>query len=49
MRIAVALQKELDSITVKTYSGIWKDEVTTADWPDKSESIRQKKIISKTN
>jgi hypothetical protein len=38
-----ALQKEFDSITVKTYNGIWKDGVTTADWPDKSESIQAKK------
>ena len=38
-----ALQKEFDSLKVKTYSGIWKDEVTTADWPDKAESIQSKK------
>jgi hypothetical protein len=38
-----ALQKEFDSITVKTYNGIWKNGVTTADWPDKSESIQAKK------
>jgi hypothetical protein len=37
------LQKEFDSLKVKTYSGIWKDDVTTADWPDKSESIQAKK------
>jgi hypothetical protein len=37
------LQKEFDSITVKTYTGIWKDDVATADWPDKSESIQAKK------
>jgi uncharacterized protein with gpF-like domain len=46
-----ALQKELDGITVKTYGGIWKDEVTTADWLEKSESIEAKKdyFISKLN
>jgi hypothetical protein len=38
-----ALQKELDRITVKTYSGLWKDTVTTADWQDKSGSIQSKK------
>jgi SPP1 gp7 family putative phage head morphogenesis protein len=27
-----ALQKQLDDFEVKTYSGIWKDDVTTADW-----------------
>ncbi|MDR0554821.1 MAG: hypothetical protein LBG76_08505, partial [Treponema sp.] len=38
-----ALQKQFDSLTVKTYSGIWKDDVTTADWPDKAGSIQAKK------
>ncbi|MDR2444865.1 MAG: hypothetical protein LBD44_02860 [Spirochaetaceae bacterium] len=38
-----ALQKEFDSMSVKTYSGICKDDVTTADWQDKSESIQAKK------
>jgi hypothetical protein len=38
-----ALQKELDGITVKTYSGIWKTEVTTADWAEKSGSVGAKK------
>jgi hypothetical protein len=38
-----ALQKEFDGLKIKTYSGIWKDDVTTADWPDKSESIQAKK------
>ncbi|MDR0403374.1 MAG: hypothetical protein LBH35_07290 [Treponema sp.] len=38
-----ALKKELDSITVKTYTGIWKDGVTTADWQEKAESIQAKK------
>jgi SPP1 gp7 family putative phage head morphogenesis protein len=27
-----ALQKQLDDFEIKTYSGIWKDDVTTADW-----------------
>jgi hypothetical protein len=38
-----SLQKELDGITVKTYGGIWKDEVTTAGRQDKSGSIQAKK------
>jgi uncharacterized protein with gpF-like domain len=38
-----ALQKEFDSLNVKTYSGIWKDDITTADWSDKSASIQAKK------
>ena len=28
----VELQQQLDSMEVKTYSGIWKDDKTTADW-----------------
>lgn len=27
-----AIQQQLDNLEVKTYSGIWKDDVTTADW-----------------
>ena len=27
-----ALQEQLDNFQIKTYSGIWKDDVTTADW-----------------
>ena len=27
-----ALQQKLDDFEVKTYSGIWKDDKTTADW-----------------
>jgi uncharacterized protein with gpF-like domain len=38
-----ALQKEFDGLNVKTYSGIWKEDVTTADWLDKSGSIQAKK------
>jgi hypothetical protein len=37
------LQKEFDSLKVKTYSGIWKDDVTTADWGAKSSGIQAKK------
>lgn len=39
----IQLQDELDNFTVKTYSGIWKDDVTTADWIDKKASIEAKK------
>jgi SPP1 gp7 family putative phage head morphogenesis protein len=28
----IDLQQQLDEFEVKTYSGIWKDDVTTADW-----------------
>lgn len=28
------LQDEIDNFDQKTYSGIWKDDVTTADWPN---------------
>lgn len=28
------LQQQLDAMEVKTYSGIWKDDKTTADWPN---------------
>jgi hypothetical protein len=38
-----ALQKELDGIKIKTYSGIWKTQVTTADWLEKSGSLEAKK------
>lgn len=37
------LQDELDNFDVKTYSNIWKDDVTTADWYDKQGSIQAKK------
>lgn len=39
----IALQNDLDNFDVKTYSGIWKDDVTTLDWKDKSGSIQAKK------
>jgi hypothetical protein len=38
-----ALQKKIGSIEVKTYSGIWKNTVTTADWEAKTASIQAKK------
>ena len=39
----IQLQDELDNFTVKTYSGIWKDDVSTSDWFEKSGSIQSKK------
>jgi hypothetical protein len=38
-----ALQKEFDSLQIKTYSGIWKGEITTADWASKAGSLQAKK------
>lgn len=38
-----ALQAEFDSLENKTYSGIWKDDVSTADWNAKQGSIQAKK------
>jgi SPP1 gp7 family putative phage head morphogenesis protein len=45
------LEKQLDAIQVKTYSGIWKDDVTTADYAEKAEGIQAKKdyFLSKLN
>jgi hypothetical protein len=37
------LEKEIQGIQVKTYSGIWKDDVTTADYADKADGIQAKK------
>lgn len=37
------LQEQLDDFEVKTYSGIWKDDVTTADWNAKKGSVQAKK------
>jgi hypothetical protein len=37
------LEKEIQGIQVKTYSGIWKDDVTTADYADKAAGIQAKK------
>ncbi len=39
----ISLQKQLDDFDVKTYSNIWKDDVTTADWGAKQGSIQAKK------
>jgi hypothetical protein len=45
------LEKELDGIQVKTYSGIWKDDITTADYADKAAGIQAKKeyFLNKLN
>lgn len=40
---ALVIQDQLDLFPVKTYSGIWKDDVTTADWLAKHGSIQAKK------
>lgn len=37
------IQQQIDNFNVKTYSGIWKDDVTTADWDAKQGSIAAKK------
>jgi hypothetical protein len=37
------LQKKLDGFKVKTYIGIWKEAVTTADWAEKAASVKAKK------
>ncbi len=39
----ILLQDQLDNFDVKTYSNIWKDDVTTADWGAKQGSIAAKK------
>lgn len=36
-------QQQVDDFDVKTYSGIWKDDVTTKDWAEKQYSIPKKK------
>jgi SPP1 gp7 family putative phage head morphogenesis protein len=45
------LEKEMQGIQVKTYSGIWKDDVTTADYADKAAGIQAKKdyFLNKLN
>jgi uncharacterized protein with gpF-like domain len=45
------LEKEIQGIQVKTYSGIWKDDVTTADYADKAAGIQAKKdyFLNKLN
>ena len=40
---SLLLQDQLDNFQLKTYSGIWKDDVTTADWMAKHGSIASKK------
>jgi len=40
---SLLLQDQLDNFQLKTYSGIWKDDVTTADWLAKHSSIDSKK------
>ena len=37
------LQQQLDDFEIKTYSGIWKDDITTADYAAKQYSIAAKK------
>lgn len=39
----VQLQQQIDEFEIKTYSGIWKDDVYTADWSEKQGSIAAKK------
>lgn len=39
----ILLQDQLDNYDIKTYSNIWKDDVTTADWQAKQGSIPAKK------
>lgn len=36
-------QDQVDNFDIKTYSGIWKDDVTTVDWPVKKDAIPKKK------
>lgn len=40
-----AFEKELKDFEIKTYSGIWKDDVTVADYEAKVESIPQKRAF----
>ena len=39
----LALQDQLDNYDIKTYSNIWKNDVTTEDWLDKKDAIPKKK------
>jgi hypothetical protein len=45
------LENEIQGIQIKTYSGIWKDDVTTADYADKAAGIQAKKeyFLNKLN
>lgn len=36
------LQQEINQINIKTYSGIWKSDVTTNDWILKQDSVQKK-------
>ena len=40
---SLLLQDQVDAFNIKTYSDIWKDDVTTADWLSKHGSIQAKK------
>lgn len=40
---SLQLQDQIDAFDVKTYSGIWKDDVTTADWLAKHNAVQAKK------
>ncbi|WP_407399591.1 phage minor head protein [Treponema sp.] len=37
------LENQIANIEIKTYSGIWKDDVTTEDWYEKQASIQKKR------
>jgi hypothetical protein len=37
------VKKQIDDFEIKTYSGIWKDDVTTKDWSSKKDAIPKKK------
>lgn len=39
----IELQQQIDDFEIETYSGIWKDDVTTLDWNVKQYSIDAKK------
>ena len=39
----ILLQEQVDAFDIKTYSGIWKDDVTTADWLAKHNAVQAKK------
>lgn len=39
----VQLQQQIDDIEIKTYTGIWKNDITTADYVTKQHSIAAKK------
>ena len=49
----ILLQDQLDNFDIKTYSNIWKDDVTTADWENLNIAGKKKyyegKFITETN